>query len=31
MYQRVDKYKKYSNSDKGVFFKIKIFNGKYTK
>jgi len=31
MYQRVDTYKKYNNSDKGVFIKIQIFSGKYTK
>jgi len=31
MYQRVDIYKKYSNSVKGVFIKIKIFSEKYTK
>jgi len=31
MYQCLDKYKKYSNSDKGVFIKIKIFSDKYTK
>lgn len=31
MYQCVDTYKKYSNSDKGVFIKIQIFSDKYTK
>lgn len=31
MYQRVDTYKKYSKSDKGVFIIIQIFSGKHTK